>query len=103
MATAAQIQDLRQYVNEDSPESSYTDDYLGDKVDEAGSVSEAAAIIWRLKAADAADLVTTSEAGSTHSFSDLHKHALAMEQSFRRNPLDTNTGRRTRVSKIERD
>lgn len=103
MATAAQIQNLRQYVNDDGDTPAYSDDYLSAQIDEFGSVSEAAAVIWRLKAADAADLVTTSEAGSTHSFSDLHKHALAMEKSFRQNPIETNSGKRTRVSRIERD
>lgn len=81
MAADADIQVVRENVNEPD-ESLYSDEYIGALVDSSGSVESASAVIWRRKAAAYADLVNTSEAGASSSFSDLFKHATTMAESY---------------------
>lgn len=80
MASASDIAVVRENTNEPT-EATYTDDRLGELIDELG-VAGASARIWRTKAAKFAALVDTSTAGTTEKFSDLHKTALAMETKF---------------------
>jgi hypothetical protein len=80
MATPEQVAEVRENTAELDPEN-WGDDAIGLLIDEQG-VNGASATIWRKKAASYAGLVNVSEAGSSHSFSDLHKSALAMEAKF---------------------
>ncbi len=104
MANAADIARLRELISEpDDNEPRFSNARLSEEIDLQGSVVSAAASMWRLKAAEAADLVNTSEAGSSHSFSELHKNALRMAAHFDSMPTDGTSGtRRTRVTKIDR-
>lgn len=76
MADASDIAEVRRNVNESTIET-YTDEVIGSFVDAHGIAGSSAAI-WREKAAKYADLVTVSESGASHHYSDLHKNALAM-------------------------
>jgi hypothetical protein len=80
MADAFEILQVRRNTNE-LEGSSYTDEQVGDLIDSYG-VDGASALIWREKAAGYADLVNTSEGGTRHDFSDLHKNALKMADHF---------------------
>lgn len=75
MATAEQIARLRRMTGEVEPDSTYTDQQLGDTIDEVGELNLAASRVWGEKASMVADLVNISEAGSSRSNSDLFKHA----------------------------
>lgn len=80
MATEAEIGVVRQNTNEPTQDN-FTDATIGALVD-SGDVDSASAAIWRMKAASYADLVDTTEAGTSHKFSDLHKNALMMAKQF---------------------
>lgn len=75
MADASDILEVRRNTAETEAESTYTDEVIGGYVDDLG-VAGASAKVWEEKAAEYAELVNVSEAGSSHSFSDLHKHAV---------------------------
>lgn len=77
MAEAGDIGYVRKNVGEDFEGSTYTDDYIGDLIDQLG-VTSSVVSIWREKAASYSMLVNVSEAGSSHSASDLFKHASEM-------------------------
>jgi len=80
MAEAAELLETR--LNVDEPgDDTFTDDYIMGLIDALG-VDAASAKLWRQKAAKYASLVNVSEAGASHAFSDLHKHALAMSEKF---------------------
>lgn len=102
MATAAEITTVRQNVNEPDDSGGYTDAIIGALIDE-GDTDSAAASIWLRKAAEYAELVDTSEAGTSHKFSDLHKNALTMATRFgATDAAATESGGRARVHKIVR-
>lgn len=105
MASAEELAELRRYVAEED-ETVFTDLYLGTLIDSFGILG-AAYRVWDQKAASAAELVNTSEAGASHAFSDLHKNALSMAEYFRALEVEeaaaaVPTTGRTRVRKIER-
>lgn len=77
MADASDIAEVRRATNEPNDTNGYTDVLIGAYID-ASDVAGAAAKIWSEKAAKYAELVNTSEAGASHAFSDLHKHAIEM-------------------------
>lgn len=81
MATSEEILSVRQNTAEPT-EQVYSDNFIDGLIDLHG-VAGASAIIWEKKAAEAAGLVNVSEAGASHSFSDLHKNALSMADTFR--------------------
>lgn len=99
MASASDIAQVRRNVDEPTTDT-YTDQTIGDYVD-ANGVAGASQLIWQEKAASYATLVNTSEAGASHSFSDLHKNALAMATAFGA-AVVVPTADRVRVKKIER-
>ena len=103
MATVAQIADLRRFTNEPTA-TTYTDTYLGELIDASDSVEEAAAALWREKAAKYAELVDVQEGSSRRSLGDLHEQALSMAASWgsRAEALVVETTRRTRTRQIER-
>jgi hypothetical protein len=104
MASASEIVEVRENVDEPTPET--WDDVSIEELVDAHGVNGASAIIWRRKAAAFAKLVDVSEAGASHNFSELHKNALAMFEHFRGiagtdSPLGT-TGA-VRIKVMERD
>lgn len=82
MATAEEIAALRLFIGEEVDELPYSDAVLGERIDGATSIQGLAQSIWTEKAARYAELVTTSESGSSRNLSDLHKNALAMAAHF---------------------
>lgn len=102
MAVAGDIATVRLNINE--PEATtFTDVYIGELID-GSDVAGATATLWRQKAAIFSDLVTTSEAGASHAFSDLQKHALDMAgewDAITEEATVTSSGR-VRVRKIVR-
>jgi hypothetical protein len=102
MASSSDIETVR--LNTDEPtQDTYSDSELGVLVD-ANGVAGASAIVWEQKAARYAGLVNVSEAGASHSFSDLHKNAINMASVFGKQ-TDVVSGvvsSRTKVRKIER-
>lgn len=80
MASTSDIADVRRNVNEPDDET-YSDEAIGAMVD-ADGIAGASARIWRAKAARYAELVNVSEAGASHSYSDLHKNAINMAKAF---------------------
>lgn len=74
MATAGDILTVRR--NTDEIGSITFDDTVVGQLIDANGVDVASAIIWRWKAASYHDQVSVSEAGASHSFSELHRNAL---------------------------
>jgi hypothetical protein len=101
MATTSEIAEVRQNVDEPTDQS-FTDNYISDLVDEHG-INGTSAIIWRKKAGDLAKLVNVSEAGASHSFSDLHRNALAMAKVYEDKDSQVESSDRARVKTIARD
>lgn len=79
MATPEEIAAVRSFTNE--PMDPPSDADIGMLVDQYG-VEGATSIVWQQKAAKYADMVNVSEAGASHSFSDLMDHALKMASKF---------------------
>lgn len=74
MASEAEVAEVRANTAQPDDVAPYTDDYINGLID-AGSVTSATLSIWRSKAANYASLVDVQEAGASHKFSDLFKHA----------------------------
>jgi hypothetical protein len=104
MATAAEISRVRINTSRTSNEEPYTDEYIAVLIDE-GTVASATVAIWRSIAAGYAAAVDVSEAGASHKFSDLFKHASAMITEWQA-VVDAESGASAalnpRVSSIER-
>lgn len=83
MATVEEIAALRLLVAERIDAEPYTDAGLSERIDAAGDLNTVAAAIWQEKAAKYADLVDTSEGGSSRRMGDLHEQALNMVSHFR--------------------
>lgn len=93
------IDTLREKVGEVSSSSTWTNEQLQDKLDEAGTNENlAAALVWEAKAGGYAELVNTSEGTSNRSLGDLYRNALAMADRYRKlaigdeTPTDTGGG-----------
>lgn len=106
MATAEEIASLRLLIAETEDDLPYSDEVLGERLDGATSLQGLAQSIWTEKAAAYAELVSTSESGSSRQLSDLHKNALAMASHFGSlDPQAPGTGtavRGTRMSRLTR-
>lgn len=76
MATSGQITFVREKTNMLSS-TTFSDEDISAKIDDAGDVFLAIADIWRSKAAKYADLVNVSEAGASQALGDLQAKALA--------------------------
>lgn len=103
MASSDDIATVRYNTDEPLPDT-FTDDLI-DRLIDANGVVGASAIMWEQKAAKLADLVNTSEAGASHSFSDLHKNALNIAAMFRKQQAEAAAPvavGRVRVRKIVR-
>lgn len=80
MATDSEIARLRRMTDLAADDEVYTDELLGDLIDELG-VEPASRSVWREKAASYAGMVDTTESGSSRALSQLYKHALEMAGS----------------------
>lgn len=101
MATEADINAVRENTATVG-DANFTDIEIGASVDEYG-IDVTSAAIWRRKAAEYADLVDVSEAGSSHKFSDLHKNALEMAETYDKiEAAKPSVTGRVRVKKIVR-
>lgn len=81
MASADELAALHRAANVPASDTTYPDDMLSELIDSLG-VDGAAAQIWREKAAASAEMVDTTESGSSRKLSDLHKNALDMAAGF---------------------
>lgn len=81
MASQADIREVRENINEPT-DAVYSDDRIGELIDDLGSTDAASARLWQKKADAYADLVNTSEAGSQRSLSDLYKHAIERAEYY---------------------
>lgn len=83
MATAVEIQAVREYIGEPNDVNGWTDERLTLIIDANGlDMFAAAAEVWGIKAANYAGLVDVTEAGSSRKMSDLSKNALAMQRNY---------------------
>lgn len=83
MAELADILRLRRLIGEPEDEEPWTDAVLEGIIDGADSLDLAALEVWESKAADAANLVDTTESGSSRRLSQLHDQALKMVAHYR--------------------
>ena len=101
MASTSDIATVRRNVNESS-DALYKDEDIEVLID-ADGIAGASAAIWREKAAKYAGLVNVSESGASHSYSDLHKNALAMAKAYDvEEAIDEPVVNRVRVKRIVR-
>jgi hypothetical protein len=97
MATADQIDQVRQNTNETDEASPWTDGAIDALIDSLGSVDLASGAIWRRKVAEYAELVDTSEAGASRKLSDLYDRAVKQAAYWEGQPsvpsTETSVGR----------
>jgi hypothetical protein len=100
----AQIDDLRRATNEPEGDSEYNDDDLESILQSAGSLAGAAAVVWKQKAAKAAELVDLVEGSSSRKLSDLADNALRMAALYQReaDSGQASGSRRTTIGRISR-
>lgn len=103
MATQADIATLRRLIAEAEDVAPYEDSTLGERIDTSGSLNALARDIWLEKAAAYAELVDTSEGGSSRKMGDLHEQALNMANYFSNlAPDPVVVGRGTRIARLTR-
>jgi hypothetical protein len=90
MAAIADILALRRLVAEPDDVNGYDNTRLAELLDTPLTVNAAAAVVWREKAANAAELVDVSESGSSRKLSDIRKNALEMAAHY--SALDESAG-----------
>lgn len=94
--------DVDDVMPTDGSEPDFSDVQLQDALDQAfGNEERAAAIVWRWKAAQAADLVDVTEGNASRAMSDMQDHALAMAKKFEQAKTGPTEGRTT-IGKIRR-
>lgn len=81
MASPEQVAELRRKTSEPDT-TTYDDSTLDGMIDAAGSVDEAAAVVWQEKASLYSELVDISEAGSSRKNSQLMANALEMARYY---------------------
>lgn len=81
MASAEDILRLRKITAEEDS-TTYEDAYLGALLDAEGTLSKAAVVIWKEKAAKASVLVNTSESGSSRSANQIYTNAVRMIELY---------------------
>lgn len=103
MATQADIATLRRLIAESEDVAPYADALLNDRIDASVSLNTLARDIWLEKAAAYAELVDTTEGGSSRKMGDLHEQALNMAKHFTSlAPLPAPVLRGTRLYKLTR-
>jgi hypothetical protein len=80
VATAQEVLQLREYVNEPDDTNGWTDERLVGYADAATNLHNAAAEVWGVKAGTYAGVVNMYESGSGRSLSDLFKQAKQMQE-----------------------
>lgn len=83
MASVDQIAQLRLLIAEPDDAEPYTDAALGVRIDADGDINKTAYNIWVEKAAAAAQLVDTSEGGSSRKMGDVYEQSLKMADYFK--------------------
>lgn len=83
MASVDQIAQLRLLIAEPEDAEPYTDAALSVRIDADGAVNKTAYNIWVEKAAAAAQLVDTSEGGSSRKMGDVYEQSLKMAEYFK--------------------
>lgn len=84
MATAEQIAEVREYIDEVDDTDGWTSARIGTYVDrEGGDLYLASSAIWSAKAAGYARLVNVSESGSSRSLGTLMDNALKMAALYK--------------------
>jgi hypothetical protein len=92
MAVNTDIERLRRATDITGTGEPYTDEFMGLLIDREGSVDAAAYVLWRDKAAQYAQLVNTTEAGSSRQMGQLFDHAKEMVALYGRlSTVDTAT------------
>lgn len=86
MASEADIATVRLNTAE-AGQAPYSDEVIDQLVDTLG-IDGASAQVWDWKAAAVAKLVNNSEAGASHSFSDLHKAYLLEASKYHKRVAD---------------
>lgn len=82
MATAAEVLELRDYINEPDDSNGWSDTKLSGYIDRYDSALAAAARVWSVKASEFSSLVDVSESGSSRKLSDLYKNATSMAAHY---------------------
>lgn len=82
MATASELAELRDYINEADDTGGWDDAKLIVYTAQYGSVYATAAAIWGIKASRYAELVNTSESGSSRNLGDLFDRALKLQERY---------------------
>lgn len=102
------IEQLRLYVNDveatdpSAPPPEFSTEELQMALDGAyGNIEQAAAEVWRWKAAKAADLVDVTEGNASRAMSDLSGQAMAMVKHFENSRSGPTEGRTT-IGRIRR-
>lgn len=103
MAPQADIATLRRLIAESEDVAPYEDSTLSDRIDGSSSLNALARDIWLEKAAAYAELVDTTEGGSSRKMGDLHEQALNMANHFSSlAPEPIVVGRGTRIARLTR-
>jgi len=104
MADAAQIAELRRYINEPVDAEPWTDAELAARIDAGTSTRLVASEIWEEKAASYSELIDVQEGNSNRKLSQLRAQASAMAKDFASDPSGVLIGtiRRSRTRPIER-
>lgn len=82
MADEEDIASVRRKIGDVIEPYKYTDETLGQLLDDTGNVNRVASMLWREKASEYAELVDITEAGSSRKNSDLFKNAQAQAEWF---------------------
>jgi len=88
MATAGEITEVRENTNEPTSVD-FTDERIGDFVDDLASVNLASAKVWEKKAAAYADLANVTEAGARREMEALYDHAIKQAAYWKSKHGDT--------------
>lgn len=82
MATAEQITELRELINDTVAPFQFTAPQLGTFIDTNESLRAAASLVWTVKASKLVGLVDVSEGSSSRKLSQLYQQALAMSTFY---------------------
>lgn len=100
MATQDQLDDLKRLIGD----TNFTDEELGEIIDENnGNLQAAASVVWESQAARYSKIVDITESGSSRKMGDLFDNAMKMAAWYKEqaNPIDVSGV--TRIGKIVRE
>lgn len=84
MATAAELIELRDYINEPDNTNGWTEEKLTDYLTRYSNTLRAASEAWAVKASQFAEVVDVSESGSSRSLGALFDRAQKMSEYYAR-------------------